>query len=424
MPEERELAQRDLAGVARKRHEAQRQDRQGQAVAHREQVVAAEHSTEPDDHHHDGDSSDERRPGARHPGGPHPHHPTDGQANLGDEEQRQEQHDHGQRRVDIVAHPLGGVADGHGVGDAEDHGAQERHGQAAQTAHHRGGVAVDHELGERLDVHPLHARRQEDAPQAGEHDADHPGVGRDPARGRPRQRGQAGVVHHGAHGHAGAGAAEEHAQEDRHGDGHRHRDELLPREGDPRHRDGVAVEELGRVVGVGRRAPDDPRQGHEHEQQTQGDRQPDARGRPVQGAHDDSFHHDAEHGRRHHQDDGERHQFGQAPPLPQLPEEVRHHHAHGAVGEVEDARRVVGDHQTAGTHGVDGAEDDAGDEEAQKFGHRTTSPFEASPECRAFRRSSICSPMTWAGPSGCNRARSENGWRRSRTRYSVWVPRA
>ena len=58
-----------------------------------------------------------------------------------------------------------------------------------------------------------------------------------------------------------------------------------------------------------------PGRGDEHEQQAQGDRQPDARGRPVQRAHDDPFDDDAEHRGRHEQDEGERH-AARAVPIP------------------------------------------------------------------------------------------------------------
>ena len=114
---------------------------------------------------------------------------------------------HGQGGVTSVTTLCGDVADGHGVGHAEDHGAQEGHRQAAQTAHHRGGVAVDDELGE-----------DDGCPCSGR------GARRMPARpanmtpiiqayaemrpdGRPGQRRQVGVVDHGAHGHTRAGAA-------------------------------------------------------------------------------------------------------------------------------------------------------------------------------------------------------------------------
>ena len=74
-------------------------------------------------------------------------------------------------------------------------------------------------------------------------------------------------------------------------------------------------------------------------------------------------------GGRHQQADGQGQQDGQVPALPQLPEQVGQDHADGAVGEVEDAGGVVGDHQAGGTDGVDRPSDDAGDQQTEELAH-------------------------------------------------------
>ena len=64
--------------------------------------------------------------------------------------------------------------------------------------------------------------------------------------------------------------------------------------------------------------------------------------------------------------------------LPQLPVGEGGHHPHGTLGEVEDARGVVGHDQADGQDAVDRPEDDAEDGEREERAHRpTSSPLES-----------------------------------------------
>ncbi len=61
-----------------------------------------------------------------------------------------------------------------------------------------------------------------------------------------------------------------------------------------------------------------------------------------------------------------RQDLGEAPLLRELPVDERHEHADGALREVEDAARRVGDDEPGGGEGVDRSQRDAGDRRAQE----------------------------------------------------------
>ncbi len=70
-------------------------------------------------------------------------------------------------------------------------------------------------------------------------------------------------------------------------------------------------------------------------------------------------------GRDHEHDEQERGDLGESPPLCELPVDERHEHADGALREVEDAARRVGDDEPGGGERVDGSQRDACDRRAE-----------------------------------------------------------
>ena len=247
----------------------------------------------------------------------------------------------------------------------------ERHGEAAQTADHRRGIGVDHEQGqdERLE---LQSGRHQDAGHRGQRGSDRPAQGGEPGRAPAEGPDQAAVVDHPPHGDAGAGPVEEEAQPDRDGDGGTDRDDLLPVDVHAEEREAVEAEELGHDPR--RRLPEVVVDQAEEEQgQPHGDRQ--RRGHVV-GVHPldhGPLDHRPEQGGEHEdgQDEGQR--GVEVPAHGELPVDEGHEHAHGPVGDVEDARGGVGDDEAAGRHGVGRAEDDADDGELEELVHRRAS---------------------------------------------------
>jgi hypothetical protein len=95
---------------------------------------------------------------------------------------------------------------------------------------------------------------------------------------------------------------------------------------------------------------------------------------------------DGEHRRLDQQHEGQRQQGIPVPHLPALVEGEGGHHADRPVREVEDARGVVGHHQSHGGDGVNGPGRDAQHRERQELAHVTALRvvIDASPTARAL----------------------------------------
>ena len=113
---------------------------------------------------------------------------------------------------------------------------------------------------------------------------------------------------------------------------------------------------------VGRHGADDIRaapedRGHaeqDHEQSKRHHQRSLDRG-AVDAPEQHELHCDGQERRLDEHDDRNGEEERPVPVLPQLPVREGRHHPHRALGEVEDARRVVGDHQARGQDAVDGA---------------------------------------------------------------------
>ena len=350
--------------------------------------------------HHDRDEQHGagRRLAGRHHlgGGPDGQAPGRGEAGRRDHEQRDEEEDdrdhldqhRGQAGVDVPGQVALGV-----VGDeAEDERADEGHRQAAQPADDRRREAVERqqrELGRRQPGLP-DERSDEHAGEGGEHEAEHPAHLRHPVRLGAGQRDQLGIVDDGAHGHAEPGPAQEDAERDadHRRDDHDHDllvlegDAVGPEQADRQHRP-VRLGEVGRdgADDVGA-APEDG--GHAEQNHQEAERHHE---RPFdRGAVDAAEEHELDdEGQERRLDEDDEHDGEQERPvlvLPQLPVREGGHHAHRALGEVEDAGRVVGHDQADGQEAVDRAEDDAEDREGEEDAHVFTSCPPAKPQPR------------------------------------------
>ena len=183
----------------------------------------------------------------------------------------------------------------------------------------------------------------------------------------------AGVVDHGPHGHAGAGAGEQ--QTDAHGDEH------TAAQGDRLVVGDVDAEELElrRVAeeqAVGARhagAPDPLRQRDQPQHDADGDDDFGHVSRLAQPPHDPDVEDDAQQGSQHDEHGEERERRRPVPAVAELPVGECRQHRHGALGEVEDARGRVGQDETGGRDPVDGAGDQPEDRVGEEQVHGRSS---------------------------------------------------
>ena len=315
---------------------------------------------------------------------PHGQAPGGGQAGGRNDEQDEEEEGHrdhlgedrGQAGVDVT----GQVADAVLGDQPEGDGTDEGHGQAAQAPDHGGGEAVQRQQGQLVGGQtglPDH-RGQQHAGQGGQHEARGPSRPATCGTAWPRPWPPA----------AGSSTTARMATPRRtrrrkrpsptrdHG---RHDDEhdLLVLDGDA-----VAPEEVHRehgAVGLGEvardgaddvgAAPEDGGHAEQDHQQAERHHQGALDGGAVDAPEEHELDHDGQQRRLDEDDDHDGQQEGPVPVLPQLPVREGGHHPDRTLGEVEDARRVVGDDQARGQDAVDGAEDDAEDGEREEDAH-------------------------------------------------------
>ncbi len=210
--DEGHLRERHLAGVTRQQHQRQHDEPEHDALAEREQVVGRQH-----------DRQDRRR----RPGTPRPAtatracdatrgarcvattRPTRRRA-WGRTSSTAYRKMIGSAGLTMLRMFAGQVADRVRLGEAEREATDERERQAPQAADHRRRVTVDDEQRQQDDVE-RHERRQQDAGETGQRRAERPAHRGDAVGRGAVERGQLGVVDHGAHGGADAGAEQEQA---------------------------------------------------------------------------------------------------------------------------------------------------------------------------------------------------------------------
>ena len=192
---------------------------------------------------------------------------------------------------------------------------------------------------------------------AGEHASRAPRERRHAVGVDPVERRQVAVVDHGPHRHADPGAVEQDPQPDRHEDGRPEHDELVVADGTPRIRPRSSPSKnsgsLACTVSGGQITVASWMSATSRPIDTtiRGDRR-----RVVQAPHDAPGRcRNPSTGAKTNSTSTSASQHGQAPRVgrAELPVDERREHGDGAVGEVEDARRGVGDDQPAGRHRVD-----------------------------------------------------------------------
>ena len=167
---------------------------------------------------------------------------------------------------------------------------------------------------------------------------------------------------HPLHGHADAGEAEEGEEARNSHKRHQHDDELVDADEDAGHLECLGGQELGKVLGRG--PVEDHREPLDAEQQADGRhqlRRRRRRGQPTGEQLDAQPRERAEdqHAQRRRQ------RPGQPGVGVELVEGVRGRRGHPAVGEVEDAAGLVGEHQPGGGERVDRPAGDADDDEGE-----------------------------------------------------------
>ena len=287
---------------------------------------------------------------------------------LGGDEDGEEDEERHARREAQQRREVGGVALADGGGDADGQAADEGHADVAEPADGGGAEGLHHQQREQERVEPEDGGQQ-DARRRGHHRPDDPGRPADAGGVEARQLEQRRVVDDAPHGHAEAGAAQDQRQPGAGDDADHHQDHLVPADVDARHLERLGGQEL-RQRDDGR-AVDDRGQPEEHQQQPDGGDDPEGGGGAGQPAADQLQGHahrwaEQEHAHRHGQ--GPRHSVL----VVQLVEEVGTGRGDGAVGEVEDARRPVGQHQPDTGQAVDGAGGEADDDEGEEGVHGLT----------------------------------------------------
>ena len=186
--------------------------------------------------------------------------------------------------------------------------------QAAEPAEHRGRERVDDQQREqdRAQRSTLE-RRDQDAGQRGEADAEHPTDERRPVGPSAVQFEQRAVVDDRTHRDAGTGAVEEHAQPDRERDRDEHDRDVVPQQHGPEHVHLFvgAEERLDRVRVV--RFPHPVRGRDQCEEHRDRDDELDDLGRVLDAADHDPVQQRAERGREHEQDEHEGQRRGPTP---------------------------------------------------------------------------------------------------------------
>ena len=153
------------------------------------------------------------------------------------------------------------------------------------------------------------------------------------------------------------------------------RDAVGPEQADRQHRS-VRLREVGRhgADDVGA-APEDGGHAEQNHQEAERHHERPFHRRAVDAAEEHELDHEGEERRLDEDDERDGEQERPVLVLPQLPVRERGHHAHRALGEIEDAGGVVGHDQADGQEAVDGTEHDAEDRE----GEEVLTPFTSSP---------------------------------------------
>ena len=398
-PHEGQLAQRDLTGKADEQHERETDDAERQPLRERREGGRS-HNGRQNDHHRDQEGGTSHRlASGGHPGdGPHGQAPGGGQPRRRDHEQCHEEEDDrnhldedgGEAGVDVAGKVALGV-----VGDeAEDERADKGHGKAAQPADHgsREPVQGQERQLDRRQPGLSNERSDEHAGEGCEHEAQHPPHLRQPVGLRAGQRDELGIVDNRAHGDAEPGPAQEQAQGDAHdrGDDHDHdllvlqRDTVGPEQMDRQDR-AVRLGEVGRhgADDVGA-APENGGDAQQYHQEAERHHERPLHGGTVDAPEEHELDDECEEWCLHEDDEHDGEQEGPVLVLPQLPIRERRDHAHGALGEVEDASRVVGHDEADGQEAVDRTEDDAEDSEREEDAHRFTSSPLRNPQPRRW----------------------------------------
>ena len=297
---------------------------------------------------------------------------------LGDHQQHDEQHQERQCVGEAVERGPALVGDqvaDHVLQDADGQTTDERERDAGEAADGRRteGVGGQEHQAERLEAG---VGQHEDARDRGKGAADHPRHALHADRAGAQQFEQIGVVHGGTHLQAEAAEAEHAVERHDSDDGDGRGDQLVAEDVDIE--DAVAValavaerdEPLDAQAVVGQRVEHQAQRGH-GDREAHGADDLHRRPLPRQVAGD------------HLQDDAEqRAGEGDADECPYLPvpaqgdpqpvEEQAGRGEDGTVPEVEDARRLVREHQSGACQAVDHAGDQTGDDEGEQFTHGTS----------------------------------------------------
>src|SRR5581483_5233661 len=349
---EHDVAQRHLPGHADEQAEAGEYEHEGGHGGGGEEPAAAQASGQ-----HGGQQGQRHDEPGREAAGGHGARPPRalvgagqfGELALRGEDQHGEQDDEGQARRQpgqrlVADHELGGQLGG----DADGQGAGVGQRQADEAPDRRRPEGVEDEQRE-ADGVEAEEGRQQDAREGGEGAADDPAGGGDATGVDPGQLGQRPVVDH-RPGEGPEAGAEEQRQPDAGGGGDDDEDDLVPPDVDA----GEAERRLGqeRLDAPGGRAVEDEEQALGGDEQAERHHDVGRARRPFQAAQQQAVDDDAD-GRPDEEDGDAGRQPGRQPTVgPEAVEHERGRHADGAVGEVEHARRLVGDDEANGGNGV------------------------------------------------------------------------
>src|SRR5581483_1955517 len=286
---------------------------------------------------------------------------------VGDEDEDREQDDEGDaRHQPLPADALEGaeLLRQERGGHADEQAAEVGPRQAGEAADGGGAERLDHEKAEQDGIE-AQGRKDEDPGDNGERGADQPRDAADTGGAPACRIHEFGVVDDATHGGSEPSPLEQNGETDRAGRGHDDHDHLLDADPNAEEREGAGGQEGSDEPALGsvesrRQALDDEEPERGHDLQRGAD--------PVQGG-GEPLQRQAEDGGDHHHADQQGDRPGEPSLMVELVEGEGPDRGQRAMGEVEDARRPVGQHEAGGRQSVDGAGRQPHDDVRQVVAH-------------------------------------------------------
>jgi hypothetical protein len=278
--------------------------------------------------------------------------------------------------------------------DADQQPADVGERQVREVSDRRRSERLDDEQDQQRDAE-ADGRSEEQSRHRREHGADDPRPPTDAERVRTGDVHEVGVVDHGAHADAEPRPPEEGVQPDRRDQCDQHGDQLVVPDVDVEHGERLGGQEVGELDVGARIAPAVAPEGeHTRDAEGQADHPHDLVLGADLGEHareqlEQQAHERTEHEQTQQRGDLPRHALPHVQPV----EDVRRHRRDRAIGEVEDTRGLVREHEPGAREAIDRTGGEADHDEREKFLHGSVS---LPPARRRVRPGQVTPACTWS----------------------------